>query len=116
MYLRYPIPSNFGTACVSHKILLKAGAYDWKVYMVHPAHPWYPQEDLRWLGLRGGWYRWWDCLGVNHSTHQYEHCSSLDELATSGRPARHCHYSSGTPGGYGNGTYEYGSGLTWTGT
>lgn len=112
VYLRWPIPVDFGSVCVRRTITLKAGTYDWKVYVVHPSNPRDPTESVRWLGLRAGKYRWQDCLGEDKGQGGHVHCSWLDDLSTPGGPAKLCHYSFG---GYGNGIYEFGSGLNWTG-
>lgn len=93
VYLHYDPPSNFGTACVSRTIQLDAGLYRWKRYEVKKGHPNHPSEQTERIRLRSGSYRWQDCLGLHPRQDinaQYIHCTWLDELATSGGPAKRC--------------------------
>jgi hypothetical protein len=117
--LTWPVITN-NKYCTAKNIYLKAGYYRWKLYVVHPSHPDNPDTYEDFLGwyFRAGTYRWQDCIGEAPAgwVRGYIHCSWIDELATPGGPAKECHGIVGTPGGYGTGSYEYGSGLSWTGT
>lgn len=79
VYLREPVPPNFGTSCVARNIRLKAGVYRWKIYLVPRFRPDASIDGTRHVRLRSGWYQWQDCLGA--PDREYVQCSWLDELA-----------------------------------
>lgn len=112
VYLSSRPPSNFGSACVSRNIYLKAGAYTWKNYIVHPSYPHEAGWFSDWFRLRSATYLWKVCVD-DAPWGQYVQCSWLDELPTLGNPAKFCRWQQGLPGGRPDGIYEFGSGLTW---
>lgn len=104
-----PVPPNVGTACVQRKIWLQAGNYRWKMYLAVNNRPNLVTDWTRYIRLRSGWYQWKDCLGA--PTGAYQQCSWLDELRNGvGGAASHCVWPSAR---YGEGYYDFGSGLDW---
>jgi hypothetical protein len=109
VYLRNPVPPNFGTSCVVRDITLKQGSYRWKAYLVPRFRPDASIDSTRHLRLRSSRYRWTDCIGAPSGS--YEQCSWLDDLANGiGGAASNCHWP---PARFGDGYYHFGSGLDW---
>lgn len=107
---REPIPPNVGTACVERRIYLKQGRYRWKMYNAVNNYPHLVTEWTRYITLRSGRYLWKECLGA--PTGAYQQCSWLDELANGiGNAASQCVWP--PPARYGEGLYDFGSGLDW---
>jgi hypothetical protein len=107
---REPVPPNVGTACVERRIWLNQGNYRWKMYLALNDNPYLVTDWTRYIALRSGSYRWRDCLGA--PTGVYQQCSWLDELANGiGGAARHC--VSPPAARWGQGYYDFGSGLDW---
>jgi hypothetical protein len=105
-----PIPPNVGTACVERRIYLKRGRYRWKMYLAVNDRPNLVTDWTRYIDLRAGRYLWKECLGAPSG--QYVQCSWLDELANGiGGAASHCVWP--PPARWGEGFYDFGSGLDW---
>jgi hypothetical protein len=115
--LTWPVVTD-DSFCTSRNIDLNAGYYRWRLHVVHPSQPRNAviYEDLLGWYFRAGRYFWQECIGPAPDgwPRGYIQCSWLDELATPGVPAKECQGIVGTPGGYGTGRYEFGSGLLWT--
>jgi hypothetical protein len=105
-----PVPPNVGTACVQRTIKLKAGRYRWKMYLAVNNRPNLVTDWTRYISLRSGSYQWKECLGAPSGV--YQQCSWLDELRNGvGGAASHCVYPPAAR--YGEGYYDFGSGLDW---
>jgi hypothetical protein len=110
-YLHFPAPSNFVQCVASRRIRLARGAYRWRAFVLHRAHPNdQGHTKLSTVRVGGGRYLWNDCLkpARYHGRYVYRLTSILHHLASG---VRLYNDRLVQRGGWGDGRYHWGSTL-----